>query len=261
MYLNSSETGVEMVGLAADYTDMGLPFVYAIDEDFMIAQFPVQLGNEYENETSFIYADTPENLGLDLDSLNLLFEPDSIRLNVTIIDHSTIDDFGTVTLADGEHETIRENRMEILEMAIEIRILTVWIPLPDFSISDTTHSYRWLAKNQGYPIAEVYADPNDIVFSVSYLKTTPQSTLLFNNNSAFIYPNPTGDYLMLSPELAEEVFSFSVFDLNGKLALTNSIISKKAEINVSELLTGYYMFVVHNREGNILLTRKFYKAD
>jgi hypothetical protein len=156
-YMHASEAGVKLVGIATDNAELGIPFVYAIEEDFTITQFPVQVGNEGNNQTSFTIADSPENLGLDLDSLDLPVDPDSLRLTVSITDHSEIDDYGTVTLADGDYETIRENRMEIFDVTVEMQVFTIWLPLQSFA--DTTHSYHWLAKDHGFPIAEVFCRP------------------------------------------------------------------------------------------------------
>jgi len=260
LFLNKTDQVVEIIGVVAQAEQMGFPFVYSHDEGFLLAQFPMNYQNQFENQTSFSIAETPDNLGLDLDSLNLPIEPDSIRLNVSITDQSQIDAFGSVVIADGSYECLRENRYEIFSIGIEMQVFSIWIPVPEFTYGDTTHLYRWWAKDYGHPIAEVYAGPLGNVLSLNFLKTIPQNVINTKKQEINIYPNPCTESINIIDYLTDSVTEIEVYDVNGRLVLHSDVSKNNGNINVLNLKSGLYFYSLTDKTHTIFHRGKFLKA-
>ncbi|NOZ47505.1 MAG: T9SS type A sorting domain-containing protein [Chlorobi bacterium] len=258
LFLKSTETGVQLLGLAADYAGFGIPFSYAIDNEFYLAKFPVNVNDELNNSTSFTITESLENLGVDPDSLGLPVGVDSVRLKVTLTDESQINDYGIVILPDKSYDCLKEDRLEIFTMEIEIQVFTLWIPVPDYSINDTTHSYRWLAKNTGYPVAEVLATPNDFVFAVKLLKSNTQAVEKIPlADKIIVYPNPANNVINVKSYNSATAFQITITDINGNSIIKYSQNTSRAEYDISSLSPGNYLLSIANRQNEIMQTIKF----
>lgn len=66
------------------------------------------------------------------------------------------------------------------------------------------------------------------------------------NNDIALYPNPVSDYFVLSENALNTYTSFSIYDLNGKLMLSQKIKSKT--VDVSFLKTGIYFIKMLNKD-------------
>ncbi len=93
--------------------------------------------------------------------------------------------------------------------------------------------------------------------NVSFTKTKLSSVgigEIFENNLR-IYPNPVSDYLMIETGLEAE-YQFEIFDLAGKLQISESASKAINKIDVQNLNSGIY-FIRILTEQNIIKTQKF----
>lgn len=70
-----------------------------------------------------------------------------------------------------------------------------------------------------------------------------------NNPTAFIYPNPTKDKIILKVEnAASKNFSFQLYDENGKLLLYNKAEAEETIVDISEFAVAkYFLKLVDNK--------------
>ncbi len=256
LFLNSTESGVQLLGAAADYAGIEVPFLYPLEDNFMLTQFPANYGDEYENSTSFSVTDTPENLGLDLDSLVLPI--DSIRIVVSLSDESNIDGYGIVKLPFGEFDCLKENRMEIFNVSTEVLVIGYWISLSDFSFSDTTRAYRWLAKEYGYPIAEVYASIDDFVLAVTFIDDDLSKIIIADlSNNLLVYPNPVKNMLYIQWPTNDFSHQITITDLGGKIIKTSLQDITVGHVDVSTLEPGNYIISITTGSNHIKYSTMF----
>lgn len=258
LFLNSNENGVQLLGAAADFSEIGIPFTYTIEEEFILTKFPLNNGDEYENSTTFTIADTPENIGIDMDSLGFPTGVDSVRIAITLSDQSSIDDYGIITLPYGNFDCLKENRTEVFNIGIEVRFLTYWIPVPHFSISDTTHIYRFLAKEYGYPVVEVFAGIDDMVFAVSYIDDVAiMVNNTANNNEFIIYPNPANNYIHVKIPGNTSDYKINIAEISGRKITSALLNSIENEIDISKLKSGCYLISIRNSVNDIITGKIF----
>lgn len=262
LFMNSNEIGVQLLGIATDFAEIGIPFAYAVEEEFMMAKFPINNGDEFENSATFSIADTPENLGIDPDSLELPIGVDSIRIVITLSDQSNIDDYGIVTLPYGNFDCLKENRIEIFNVGIEVYFIAIWVPVPELSINDTTHIYRFLAKEYGYPIVEIFAGIDDQVFAVSYIDDIAIKTNnIATNDEIFIYPNPANNFIQVKIPEKRNDYIINITEISGRKIMSSILNYTENEIDISTLKPGSYLISISNSTNNIISSKIFIVAD
>lgn len=61
-----------------------------------------------------------------------------------------------------------------------------------------------------------------------------------------VYPNPSSDFVVLSLETKDfNSLSFSIYDVQGKLLIANSVLMNKTNIDISNLSVGAYFLKVN----------------
>jgi len=66
---------------------------------------------------------------------------------------------------------------------------------------------------------------------------------------ALVFPNPGTDYIKVRVAAHYNQSTFELFDINGRIVLTENITGKWGEINTSHLTSGAYTYRVYNEEG------------
>ena len=86
-------------------------------------------------------------------------------------------------------------------------------------------------------------------YQVMELLSDSEVVAYFNIN---VYPNPTSHQITLDVGNYKDTnLSYKLFDLNGKLLLTNSIIGKRTTIPVSKLASANYFLKITTGNKNI----------
>ncbi len=129
-----------------------------------------------------------------------------------------------------------------------------------FVYNDTTWEMNWDG------IAEVLTDSMffgcsysdvDTAWNPLYLPENPtpapNNTLItdYSNINVSVYPNPTFDYLTIS---TKTTFSYiEVFDLSGRLLISDKFEKNIVNLNVKDLSSGVFVMKVHSTQGNTVI--------
>jgi hypothetical protein len=88
---------------------------------------------------------------------------------------------------------------------------------------------------------------------------TLKITLGTASRSMSLYPNPANQILNISLVSTEMEKIIEVFDLNGKLVMTEKVMQNNAELDISTLPGGLYLIKVTTKDGTLLSKDKFVK--
>lgn len=78
----------------------------------------------------------------------------------------------------------------------------------------------------------------------------------FNANTFAVYPNPTSEILNIRTSEAGN-YSMAVYDMQGRLVVSQAAFETQTEVNVSQLAQGIYNIQLSN--GNATVTKRFIK--
>lgn len=184
-FLHKSAGELRLHGLISDTSMLDSSFVYQFEEPVLILPFPANMGDAYASEASGSITDTPEALGIPLDSFDI--QPDSLRIKLSLNVQSEFDAHGTIQTPTGNVESLRQRNIQILTAEVYAYITsflyTGWLEDPLFTEEDTTQTYNWYGKGLGIPFLSMTHD-DGLVTSVQYQTEMPASV---NANLAAIY--------------------------------------------------------------------------
>ena len=93
-----------------------------------------------------------------------------------------------------------------------------------------------------------------------YRITTTDIKKLDNSLSFKAYPNPSSDDLFLEMNaFRNEKLNYQLFDMQGKLLMTNSIEIPKTQINMRGLAVGAYLIQIYNTNNQPIQTIQIIK--
>ncbi|MBO6050742.1 MAG: T9SS type A sorting domain-containing protein [Bacteroidales bacterium] len=95
---------------------------------------------------------------------------------------------------------------------------------------------------------ELYID--DISFEFDYLSVNSTERIQMN-----MYPNPTTDYMVISPANQSESYDIMVYDMNGKQLKSVEQLTGDTRLSVSDLAAGAYFLKL--KQSGSELVRKF----
>ena len=96
--------------------------------------------------------------------------------------------------------------------------------------------------------SELYID--DISFEYDYLSVNSSERIQMN-----MYPNPTTDYMVISPANQSEAYDIMVYDMNGKQLKNVEQLTGDTRLSVSDLAAGTYFLKL--KQSGSELVRKF----
>ena len=173
---------------------------------------------------------------------------DTAIINISVLTESSAGLDGTITVC-------RNNPINLFSgLSGTVDLGGQWYdpsnsPTPSAIISSTIpgqFNYDYITSNGVCP-----NDTSNVVLTVDancdYLDV---QELVFGNMS--MYPNPTNGIISISNEGSEEVFSYELTDVNGKvIAVEIAVINgtKATEVNLGELESGLYLIRVYNNNA------------
>ncbi len=87
-----------------------------------------------------------------------------------------------------------------------------------------------------------------ITYCWKQIKVIPDSITISDGK---IYPNPANGFLII--ELTDYInANVEIYNLKGQLIQSNPLLSKKTEVNIGNLVNGYYLMKIKNKEGIIV---------
>lgn len=84
--------------------------------------------------------------------------------------------------------------------------------------------------------------------SEGLLVGTPEESSI-EMREALVFPNPGTDYLKMRVAAHYKKSIFELYDINGKIVLSEQIIGKWGEVNTVALKSGTYVYRIYNEEG------------
>jgi len=93
-------------------------------------------------------------------------------------------------------------------------------------------------------------------YRIVVLHTSVDNPVAVSDEPVKLFPNPVGDVLRIAAN-ATGLKKVELFDLNGKLVLTEDLYSESAELQVSSLPPGAYIVRVHAQSG--IITKRIIK--
>jgi hypothetical protein len=82
-----------------------------------------------------------------------------------------------------------------------------------------------------------------------------------HNLQVSIYPNPTSEQLTISIPENENDMTMNLFDMNGKLILSEQLSGTEKRLNVSALADAYYILQLQSEAINYSSTHKIQKTQ
>lgn len=76
-----------------------------------------------------------------------------------------------------------------------------------------------------------------------------------NENTTFIYPNPSNNFIDIETTIAD--YSLSIFDVMGKIIFKEKVYQNKIRVDVSDFSDGIYF--IHLANGDMVVSKKFIK--
>lgn len=182
-----------------DFLDLGLVNLEANPSNLFLAAG--ELGDNFSNNSTFEQTILVEN-----DTLPI---PIPVTIRFTVDKEIDIDAYGTVELPNGSYETLRYREQNEVSIFIGVELLGIGIVDTTF----TAETFRFMAKNVGYPVATVnvledetgtstivsaeYINDEDGPLAVNFTFQTDCLNALFTNSSsgavAYTWDFGTGD--------------------------------------------------------------------
>lgn len=157
-FLKINNDSLTVPGVTVDALGTGDLFPARFNPELKLFDFPSTHGDGF-NLTTVIDTTIDTNLVVI----------DSARLRLTQITSATFDAYGSITLPSGNFSCLRQLTIDTTIQEIWFRnIITGWSASPNLVILDTTWTYRWLSKNEGYYIMEADADAQGNLLSATF---------------------------------------------------------------------------------------------
>ncbi len=215
-------------------------------------------------QTFDLYTGIPLSLLPDSILSELPLVPDSMRARIATQVVDKVDAWGTLSINDGEEETLRIRQERRIAIRVEAKIsILPWTDVTDLlvdfldflpfeiNLNDTIVGYQFLAQGYTLPLAQVTLDSMGMAGSVTYQQPVVSSVNDLRNIASFkIYPNPAGDFVTV--DLLEETMFINVYDLQGRLVSSaNCAGDSQVELEVSDFAPGMFLLTTWNSKGTL----------
>ncbi len=204
-FYQKSSGAFSQTGLAGKFT--GIPIVIPFDNADRIFSFPLNFGDEEEDESVFE-----------------LIVPTLLELREERMRQSEVDGWGTLITPFGSFDVLRH------KSTIDIRD-TLSGTLGNFAVERRTVEYRWLGEGSGIPLLQIDVQESSgftVISRIAYQDSLrnnepvptgwmPTVAGAAQNSSFRLYPNPAGAEVWLSAHLAfAGRLNLELFDQSGR---------------------------------------------
>lgn len=265
----------------------GFGFSAPFNPPYDILTFPTTLGTTINATSGF---DVTEYIGIDTTVFGTNIQLDSLRFKRELQSDVTFDAHGTVGLPVGTYTALRAYNEQTTNdsiyafMGAPVNLAIFGINLdagwntidqatldaisllsPGLFTGQTigiteTRSYDWYAQGIGYRLASIQVNGSNQPVKAEYLSDPSLLGASVNESealpTAFVFPNPTTEYLQLAGVDAGTEGNLNILDLNGKTVL-NVRYNGQNQISVSNLASGTYFLNLTDTQGKLLFTDKF----
>jgi hypothetical protein len=236
-YLNSSASGLDLLGLAADILGTGSPLVLHQTPPSRIAQFPFTYGNTFTGTTTI-------DATVDASSFGIPFVDSARYKNIQARD-ILADGYGTLTLPVGQFTNVlRVKEINLQTDSIWVHTFLGWSLYQDSIYTDST--FTWWNETKGYYLAQAtYTGPDlsRITYEDPVIVGRPEPMA----NAFQVYPNPAQDRIFIATD--GKAYDVRITDLQGRTVAQQKLIGAQAEVTVSQLQRGYYLYTLLDKNG------------
>lgn len=197
--------------------------------------------------------------------------PDSLRLRVTYDRQYDVDSYGRMIVPGGIFEVIRERRIEIIDLRLEVKVgrrrwqdVTRSVKDKELLRSQKKISYHFYSNNSKEPVAKVWMSSNER--KVLKIEFKPRERESVVQNVANVRPDI---YVSPNPAIASVRFEFfnlppgtyklSIFNIIGQEEWSKmyTINGNYAEqVDISQLKKGAYLYSLKDERGRTLSTKR-----
>lgn len=197
--------------------------------------------------------------------------PDSIRLRVSYDRQYDVDSYGRLIVPGGIFEVLREKRIEILEMRLEVKVGRRRWQEVSKSLKDKTLlrpqkkiTYWFYSNESKEPVARVWMNENETkVLKVEFKPRERESTVQSLTNvrpDIYVSPNPAiANVRFEFYNLPPGTYRLSIFNIIGqeewsKMYTINGNFTE--QVDISQLKKGAYLYSLKDERGRTLSTKR-----
>jgi hypothetical protein len=248
-YLVLSSAGLDLVGIAGDVLDMGQTFVLHQNPPARIAQFPFTYLDTYNNVTVIDTTVDASGFGIPL--------VDSARYK-NIQDRDFLaDGYGSLELPVGNFTgVLRVKEINHQKDSIWVHSFFGWALYQDSSYTDST--FTWWNGTKGYYLAQAEYEGGSLV-SLRYEDPVIVGRPDPRSGAFAVHPNPSTDRVVF--ETDGKVYDLFIMDMQGRILVQEKLSSSQAEVNMSNLSKGFYMYTLIDQRGRTRITGRLSLID
>lgn len=276
-YVDVSATEMIRVGGGIDF--FGSAFVSQYIDPHKTQEAPLNYGGTFSDDYSIAFAENVDSipfLAALIDSINTLpIDPDSIRLNFTGTQTSTVDAWGDCVMPDTTYDVLRQRVYIQREFKIEARVVIPilgpqWQDVTSLVLgaapiqiptTDTTVYYDYLSEGYRQPIVRINMNSTETAIesiefmgeiegdssNVSVLPIAPEMI------DFQVFPNPSDQLFTVDLGKQNNAVSAQLVNIMGQ-KMTNFQINNQEQFTVptAELANGNYWLSIHNKQGQVI---------
>ena len=261
---------VNIIGLGGDFAgQLGSPIPIVVSlvasNPWRLFEFPASINSTTLNDTA-VFEGKFFSTGLVPSPFNLVWNPDSVQVKRVIYYSADVDADGTLTdPLGGTHTVIR---MSVVETSID----TIWgwtqsggwerpssIVESQLGVPSnvTVNRKRYIGKEVGFYVADIVTE-NGLPISGSFVSGPSECCTgveeIVALGQSVLYPNPTNDVVRV--RTGGEIYEFNVFDMSGKLLMSQLLTTDGQAVSVDALSNGLYVFQLVDESGKVAHTSR-----
>lgn len=241
-YASLNTTGFTLLGQEDQYSGM---YVYTYPNAETILDFPLTYQSTYSDSAQTVM------------QMYLGFDPgigqtvDSMRTTTDVYKTGMVDAWGTLNMTFGSFPVLRLNTLRYETSTTEYLVNGNWI-LANPSTTDSSRVYSFWGNNAGAPLLELTEDlATNTITDAQYItaNTTVTGIGEIADVNTSIFPNPVIDKLHITTRMSN--YNVSLFDMQGRLVISENASAENYELNVSSLEAGTYLVRISDGNGKM----------
>lgn len=280
-FYSITDTAYQLIGIRGDLgLETGQLFSAPISPGRSERRAPLEYQDRFSavttNQLTLGINEIPQELLGDVGSV--LDGVDSVRISATTDRTDVVDAYGSLTINGQTYNVLRERRSETVEPKIEVLTSTILgylditsailpqIPdLADFiGEQEETITYYYWTDTEKEAVAIVTTDQDDNQTGLRFIRADSTNSFrepLLTQAQVKVYPNPAVSRANFVVEgIAPGQYTLRVINVLGR-QISQQVITAvgnvtKAELDVTRLPRGTYLYSLTNERGLILTTRR-----
>ena len=248
-YMIKNDDKYSNIGFVLEIGDTTTYFENLAPEDILL-DFPVNYQNNYN-----------EDYIIDIVIESPMPEADSMRIKSTVMEETTIDAWGSITIPMGTYNTLRQRVDQDQIDSTFMKMDGIWVFV--FDSESSTTSYSWWTNDNNIDFMlfsiDIDNDSGGEVFGITYFIGSVVGLYETKMSETKVYPNPATDIINFEFDAS---FSGELVIMNemGQAVVRKNLNEQKfSQINISKLVTGMYVYRVTSNSGRLLSSGKLQK--